>query len=563
MAAPETADPGQADARARPWTAAAVLIAAALPIWAFLGGPPLTSSSDGRYAAASRYMADHDTWLIPHIDGEPHLTKPPLIYWAEAAAVEALGPTEFAVRLPSALAATLLLVGTFWFARRLYGTGVGMLAAGMLAMMPLFVVVARLTLTDMALTLFWSISLAGGFLAVREPGRLRWPALLWAGVALGWLTKPLAPWGAVGILAVWLVIARQWRSLLRLRPFSGLVLSLAPVAAWGLLVYQQTPELLEVWDREVVERAKGGGRHAEPFWYLFVVFLVAMFPATGMLELPGVNQPLRRWKRWFAEGGDRAFLVLATIMPVIAFSIPQGKLPTYILPAAPPLAILTALMLAKWLGPWGEGPADDERLPDVRYTFGIAVSGATLTAIVGGFVVMDGRFWWAPLPFALMVLAAAWLWRTWQRGPKARRRGAAVVFACWVACCIWGDWLATSILGPTGPDALYQRIQRETGIADPAIYTIYHRNYALAFYSGRPAPVIGAVESPADPRTMMDQAIDTYGRSLVVVCQDDNWEKFADAHPDYADAFEIAFDWSAIHTTKTRLILTLREGSTP
>ena len=536
------------------WGAALVLALCLLPIWVGLGSPPMSGRSDGRYAAASRTMAESGRWLMPEIDGRPHLTKPPLTYWAEAAAMKALGPSEFAARLPSALAGSLVILGVWWLGRRLYGHLAGLCAAAVLSVMPLHVVVSRLTLTDALLSLFWFMSIAGGLLSVLEPKRNRWPAILWTGVALGWLTKPLAPWGAVGILAVWLVLGRRWRELMRPRSLAGFVLSLVPVALWAYLVYRSTPDLAAVWEQEVLERAAGGGRHDEPIWYFPIVFLVTFFPVTTMLELPGLNVQWAKVKAALAAGTAEALLALGVVMPIVAFSIPQGKLATYILPAAAPAALLTGRMLSGWMTGRHDRPADGYTPPEVKGTLAIVTALVAVGGVAAGLVMLDGWMKLLPLPILLPAAAALWNWKVWSRGPQARRRGLA---AAWITMALlWagGYWAIGRLQQPYADDQLLAAIRQATpGVDEPILRTYGYRDYALAFYTGRDVP-------PVEQTDRVAALAGEHGQAFIIVALPERWQKLEAGAPEVTARFERLMVWHKWPSTEQLWVLRPRSG---
>ena len=98
------------------WLVILMVIIGSLPIFYGLGNHPLYGRSDARYAEVSREMAAGGEWLIPQKGDRPHLTKPPLVYWAEAAMMRLEGPTELAARLPSAIAGVATMGLLAWFA---------------------------------------------------------------------------------------------------------------------------------------------------------------------------------------------------------------------------------------------------------------------------------------------------------------------------------------------------------------------------------------------------------------------------------------------------------------
>src|SRR6185295_2974242 len=96
---------------------AAVVIALAI----HLGGFPLLDADEGRNAEVAREMAATNDYVMPRLDGLPYLDKPVVYFAAEAAAMEVLGPTEVAARLPAFLFTLATAAVVFFFARRLFG----------------------------------------------------------------------------------------------------------------------------------------------------------------------------------------------------------------------------------------------------------------------------------------------------------------------------------------------------------------------------------------------------------------------------------------------------------
>src|SRR6476660_9658127 len=113
----------------------------------------LANPDEGRYSEISREMAASGDWVTPRLDGIKYFEKPPLQYWATAAAYEALGPNEAASRLYTWAAGFFTLVILGFAAFRLAGPQVA--AASVLALVasPYFMALGGIVTLDMGLTL--------------------------------------------------------------------------------------------------------------------------------------------------------------------------------------------------------------------------------------------------------------------------------------------------------------------------------------------------------------------------------------------------------------------------
>ncbi len=335
--------------------AAAVLLLSLGFAFTSAGDHPLYTPDEGRYASIGLHMAEGEGWWLPRYRGEPHLTKPPLAYWTQAAAFRALGASELSARVPSLLAgvlAGLVILGVVW---RMEGRRAGVVAVAVLSLMPLHVIVGRLATTDALLAAWWVASLACAQRAV-DTGRGRWAIGLWTFVALAWLTKGPLALAPIAVVVAWLAFAGRRRQIGRLWIPVGLPLSVLPLSVWVWRVARAVPEATDVWSREILTRiGQGTPAHAEPAWFHLPVALVGLLPAT-ILVLAGAHRI--PWRRVWASGraGDPLGLWVAAIaLPLLGFSLLPGKLPTYLLPLCAPAAIVCAIGLERV---WASGASD-------------------------------------------------------------------------------------------------------------------------------------------------------------------------------------------------------------
>src|SRR4051812_32897878 len=173
-----------------------VLVAVSAAIWfAALGFRTLVKPDEGRYAEIAREMAVTGDWVTPRLNGIKYFEKPPLQYWATAAAFRAFGENDWTARLWTGLTGLAGVLLAWRLARRLYGETAGLLAATVLGTSVMYFVVGHLNTLDMGTTFFLEAALAGFLFAQgappRSPDERRWMLAAWAAMALATLSKGL------------------------------------------------------------------------------------------------------------------------------------------------------------------------------------------------------------------------------------------------------------------------------------------------------------------------------------------------------------------------------------
>ena len=302
-----------------------------LPIMIFflLGHRGLNEPDEGRYAEIAREMAVSGDWLVPHLNGFEHFQKPPLIYWATALSFKLFGFTEWAARLPSALAAWGTVILTFFLTRRKWDATRAHVACTMLISMLGLFISARLLIPDTTMA-FWIIA----SITALSFERRGW---FFVCMGLGFLTK--GPMAIVVPLA-----AAVGRSLSGARrknwPWvTGLLATLLISLSWFLIMAAQKPELFDYFLRyELVERfASTSHGRSRPWWFFLPVLLVALLPWT--ISLPKLIK--KTWLQLKSRNLSprQGLLVGWVLIPLVILSLAGSKLPTYILPLLPGLAI--------------------------------------------------------------------------------------------------------------------------------------------------------------------------------------------------------------------------------
>jgi len=322
------------------WAALFALALIALAIGT--GTTALMDPDEGRNAEVAREMAERGDFVVPHLNGLPYLDKPIFFFATAAVAVKALGPTEFAVRLPAlafTIATVALLAG---FAYRLFGRDVALLAGLALATAPLVLAYARIVIFD-AVLLFWVTASCVAFqIAWSRDRRLIW-VVGWAAAGVATLTK--GPVGLVLPLLVNVSYALVCRERLR-RLFDplGLLAFIIVVAPWFVAVSLRHPEfphyafVRETFQRVATDRMARGG----PLWY-FVPLLVGGALPWALLPLFDARRLPAAWRERSDAGRARLYIQLWVAVPFLFFSLSQSKRAGYILPVFPALALLCAL----------------------------------------------------------------------------------------------------------------------------------------------------------------------------------------------------------------------------
>ncbi len=428
-----------------------LLLAAALALGFDLGGYPLFDPDEGRNAEVAREMAETNDYVLPHLDGLPYVDKPIVYFAAAAVAMEALGPTETAARLPAYLFTLATLIVVAWFGSRRWGRDTGWLAALALATMPLVLAYARTTIMDSALAFCTTLAI----LAFWDNR----PVLAWAAIGLGSITKgPVAILVPLITLISYSLIIR--RSVRQLFPLAGIAVFALIALPWFLAVSHRVPEFPHyVFVRETFERVTTKGFHrTAPFWYYLPIIPVAAFPWI----VPALGR-VRNWRwAWLARrvnahAQEAVFLTCWVLGPLLFFTLNQSKLPQYVLPLMPPaLASLTL-----WLpAPISLTPAERAAIPPTALALGIA----------------------------LLVSAAL----VWHAGRPAHPRPALTVMGyaltMMVVPIVSGRLLAA--VGEDRSAATLAQVIENTGAGD--VIAIAAFPTSLPFYLRRPIPVATA-----------------------------------------------------------------------
>ncbi len=460
---------------------------------AFLPGffqiPPV-DRDEARFAQATKQMLETGQYVDIRFQNEVRYKKPVGIYWLQAAAVKA-GETAgipqalttiWLYRLPSLFGATAAVLLTYWTALAFVARRTALLAALMMASCVLLGVEARLAKTD-AMLLFTCVAAMGAMARVylgscREPeAKIGWPlpAIFWTALGVGVMLKGPVILLFVGLAALTLSIAdRSGRWLWSLRPAAGLAWMIVLVLPWFVAIMAKSGAGFfekAVGEDMLSKIFSGQESHGAPPGFYFLLFWLTFWPGSVLagLAAPAVWQARR-------EPGAR-FLLAWLIPSWLVFEAVMTKLPHYVLPLYPAIAILIAgvleadrLVTARWL---------------VRGTVGWFIFPvAVAVTVVVGFVTIaydPGIVAW---PFAMAAaIAGLFAWWLYEVDGAERALLRGTLASVFISITVYAVTFPS--LTALFPSALIAETVSASGCSKPQLAsTGYYQEPSLVFLAG-------------------------------------------------------------------------------
>ena len=357
-----------------------------------IGRLPLIGPDEPRYAEVAREMFLSGDWITPRLGGINWFEKPALTYWLSAAGYKLFGVSEFSARFGIALTAAAGVFLLYFFGRRIRSARFGYLAASVLVTCGLWPAFARGATFDLPVSVAMLLALLSFFVwegdsEAAANGRNRFWWLFCFALGLAVLAKGLI--GIVlpcAIVVAWLLITRRLKIILS--PFLlavGTMIFLATAAIWyGPIIARHGRVFIDEFfiAHHFQRYLSNKYRHPQPVYFFILVVLAGSFPWLIYL-CSGAWQTIKDWRERFDPVSDkwRIFLWLWVLIPVIFFSFSGSKLPGYILPVFPAVAMLVALELEKW---W-----DAAGTP--KYLDWVAVTSAAVIFVVAIVVALGGE----------------------------------------------------------------------------------------------------------------------------------------------------------------------------
>jgi 4-amino-4-deoxy-L-arabinose transferase-like glycosyltransferase len=302
----------------------------------------LIPSDEGRYAEIAREMLVTGDWVTPRYNGYKYFEKPPLQIWATATAFNIFGIGDWQARLWTALTGFLTILFIGFTGARIYSARAGWLASLVLASSPMWVIGGHINSLDMGLSAFLVAALCSLLLAQNSRNQnstRHWMWACWAFMALATLSKGVIGVAIPGmVFVVYSITAWDWKIWKRLYIVSGTLVFLTITAPWFVLVAQRNPEFLEFFFiHEHLQRfTQTAHSRTGPIYYFIPLLLLGFLP--WVVQIPGATR--QAWlerNREFSSG----WLLTCWFAVILGFfSLSQSKLPGYIIPIFPALALI-------------------------------------------------------------------------------------------------------------------------------------------------------------------------------------------------------------------------------
>jgi 4-amino-4-deoxy-L-arabinose transferase-like glycosyltransferase len=333
---------------------------------------PFIGPDEPRYAQIAMEMYQSGDWISPRLAGIFWYEKPSLTYWVSGLGYLVFGPSEFAARFGVALIASLCVLLLYFFGKRIRSARLGYLSASVLVTSGLWLGFARGATFDMPLAVAIELALISFFLwESREKSsdgsdqaaigkrtiayyflNNGWWWIFWFALGLATLAKGLV--GIVLPLAVivpYLLLTKRVKVLIN-PPLllGGILIFIATAGIWyGPMFARHGSDFIDEFfiGHHFRRFVSNHYRHPQPFYFFFFVAIAGCFPWSSFLVSGGWQaiKQLRSLDRL------RIFLWLWVLGPVLFFSFSGSKLPGYILPVFPAIALLIGLEIEQW---WAE-----------------------------------------------------------------------------------------------------------------------------------------------------------------------------------------------------------------
>jgi len=465
-----------------------------------LGARHLLHFDEGRYAEIAREMFVTGDGVTIRYNGLKYFEKPPFHLWMTALAYHAFGVGDWQARLWVAISGAAGMLMTMLAARRWFGPQVCLLTGLVLLASPAWNIGSHINSLDASVSGALACVLAGMLMAqhpaATASARRRWMLFSWAAMGVAVLTKGLIGIVLPGLaLVAYTLVSRDWGLWRRLYLESGTALMLAIAAPWFVLVSLRNPEfphfffIHEHWERYTTTVHQRGA----PVWYFVPQLLVGFLPWIGLS--PRMAAAVRQERR---DAGFRPTLLLAlwAVGIFLFFSLSSSKLPGYIMPVYPALAVLAALALDKM-----DSRAWNRQLLALLVVACVALLASPLAARLQSHNTPNALYrLYAPWIIGACAVAAAGLGvaRYWNRGEGESRRGrlwgSIAISALSLFAAVTIGLVGHETVGRAGSGFDLVAPMQRVLTPEMPIYSVRMLDHTLPFYLGRTMIMVEAAD---------------------------------------------------------------------
>jgi 4-amino-4-deoxy-L-arabinose transferase-like glycosyltransferase len=334
-----------------------ILVAFSALLYLFkLGSFSLYDAAETTYGEFVKNIINSGDWLTLRYNGAIIFDKPPLYYWLVAFIAKLIGFNEWAMRLPAAFAGVLTVVTTYLLGKKFYNERTGLLA-GLIVMTAFqFLVQSRIAELDVVLTLFMTLAIYLFYLGYTT-GERKYYLYSYVPMALGIMIK-----GLLGValpafaVFLFLLFKQEFRKAKEFHLLPGLLIILVIGLPWYIAEYLVHGKIFLDFALGFLFLSRFQGAvsgHAGPWYYYFFALILGFAPWSQFL-------PVALWqtgKKLITYNlklitCDPELLTLCFIIPAfVVFSVAQTKIPNYVLPLYPFLAIMVAKLWNDLLEP--------------------------------------------------------------------------------------------------------------------------------------------------------------------------------------------------------------------
>jgi 4-amino-4-deoxy-L-arabinose transferase-like glycosyltransferase len=451
----------------------------------FFNIPPV-DRDEARFAQATKQMIESGDFIDIRFQDEVRYKKPVGIYWLQAGivrAAEAIGvpqarTTIWLYRVPSLIGAIGAVLLTYWAALAFVTRRMAYLAGLMMATSVLLGIEARLAKTD-AMLLLCCVAAMGVMARAYLQSSTRdigWghALILWTALAAGILLKGPLILMVVGLTAVALAVAdRSARWLMRLRPMVGILWILILVLPWFVAIMARAGEsfLQESVGRDLLAKIfQAQETHGAPPGYYLVLFWLTFWPAAPLAAVAAPSV-------WRHRGDPPMRFLIAWIVPTwILLELVITKLPHYVLPLYPAIAILLAREIER--GALSQNP----HLTRTSVMWPIFAALLPAAAIIG-LIYLRGQFGWLAWPFAAgAAIFGFYAWRLYDTEGAELSFARASIGALFMVIAVLG--VAIPLLRPIFPSRQLAEMIAASGCRNPIVAAAGYHEPSLVFLVG-------------------------------------------------------------------------------